>query len=304
MDAFSDRMLNNGSADKYINRCYEALFSEEPYMTLKEYFDVYALYTVSKNEKIIAETALSTSVTSAYGRYVLDYDIIESYIKRIPELKDDFTNIHTIVILNDSNNARENCTWTNYGSISCARISDSENEFEHEAFERVIRHETLGHGVGRLGDEYVESQGPPYNGNIPTDEITRIKEKQTEGYYLNIDFTNNPQEVLWKDFLADSRYSAEELGIYEGAMLYALGVYRATEWNSIMLHNQGHFNAPSRWAIYKHIMDAAGETPTFDAFLEYDKKNLNTTDVVSARSVSEEPFDKRRLGAPPIFIRR
>ena len=57
--------------------------------------------------------------------------------------------------------------------------------------------------------------------------------------------------------------------------VHGAGLYRPTE-NSIMLNNQGNFNAPSREIIYKRIIlqsEGAGSY-SFDRFLEYDKRNL------------------------------
>ena len=40
-----------------------------------------------------------------------------------------------------------------------------------------------------------------------------------------------------------------------------------------MKDDMGYFNAPSRWAIYKRIMELSGETASFDKFVEYDAVN-------------------------------
>ena len=113
--------------------------------------------------------------------------------------------------------------------------------------------------------------------------------------------TNDSIKIAWKDFLTHPDY-AFVVGIYEGALLYSYGAYRATV-NSIML-GTGGFNAPSRWAIYKHIMEAAGEAYSFETFLEYDKKNLTAVRSKSSSTTPTKPVDKRRLGAPPVFLNR
>ena len=41
----------------------------------------------------------------------------------------------------------------------------------------------------------------------------------------------------------------------------------------MMRDNLEYFNAPSRWAIYKRIMELSGETASFSKFLEYDAIN-------------------------------
>ena len=71
-----------------------------------------------------------------------------------------------------------------------------------------------------------------------------------------------------------------------------------------MTHNEGGFNAPSRWSIYKHIMEIAGEDYSFETFLEYDKKNLVHTRSVVLKSAQPASIDPSKLGAKPRFLNR
>ena len=48
--------------------------------------------------------------------------------------------------------------------------------------------------------------------------------------------------------------------------------------DSMMNHNAEYYNAPSRWAIYKRIMELSGETASFDKFLEYDAVNRKASE--------------------------
>ncbi|MBR5056730.1 MAG: hypothetical protein IKX03_05995, partial [Bacteroidales bacterium] len=57
-----------------------------------------------------------------------------------------------------------------------------------------------------------------------------------------------------------------------GGANYTSGVYRPSS-NSMMKDELDYYNAPSRWAIYKRIMEQSGETASFDKFLEYDSVN-------------------------------
>jgi hypothetical protein len=237
--------------------------------------------------------------------------LVEKYAKKVPCLQDGISNnTHILVILNDKSYLRAYCAWTKYGSISCTNLLKDDhlpNISISNTFDRTIRHEILGHGFGRLGDEYVEESASdidsPYEGRFPESSKQDIWNMQKEGSFLNVDVTNDPKQIVWKDFLTNKDYSIEDIGIYEGALYYKMGAYRST-YNSIMRHNFGYFNAPSRWAIYKRIMEISGEEYSFESFLEYDKKNLSIINSVSSRSLSEEFIDKQRLGAPPIFLNR
>ena len=304
-DAFTDKEIADGTVNTYIEKAYDALFSEEPYTTLKEYFDVYAVLTVSARKKIGTTTALGTKYNG--DKFSLNYEKVEEYAKKIPKINSDISNTHIIVILNDNSYIRANCAWTSYGSISCTSVLGELNNTLN--MRSTIVHEILGHGIGRLGDEYVE-----YEGMFPESEKQDIKNLHKLGWFLNVDVTNDKTKVIWKDFLNNSNYAydankhnyydTEIVDIYEGAILYPLGAYRSS-YQSIMRSGLGYFNAPSRWAIYMNVLKAAGENPTFESFLEYDKKNLTTP----ARSINERKelnisIDNIIMGSPPCFINR
>ena len=116
------------------------------------------------------------------------------------------------------------------------------------------------------------------------------------GWYSNIDFTADPAKVKWSAFLSDERY-ANETGVFEGAGgPYSEGIYRPSD-DSMMNHNVEYFNAPSRWAIYKRIMELSGEEASFEKFLEYDAVNRS-------KKQSSAPGTRSATGwvpgAPPI----
>ncbi len=62
------------------------------------------------------------------------------------------------------------------------------------------------------------------------------------------------------------------------------------------------FNAPSRAAIYKRVVELSGEGFSFNKFLEYDAINRST----SAGSLTKSPlFLKKYINlAPPVVIKR
>ena len=137
-----------------------------------------------------------------------------------------------------------------------------------DAFGVLVRHEAGGHGFAFLGDEYSTGNGTPSKATI--DEYNRLYSKY--GWYSNLDFTNDPSKVKWNFFLTDERYK-DQVGIFEGAGgPFSTGIFRPSE-DSMMNHNVEYYNAPSRWAIYKRIMELSGEEASFEKFLEYDAVN-------------------------------
>jgi hypothetical protein len=135
-------------------------------------------------------------------------------------------------------------------------------------------HELAGHGFSKLGDEYY--------GDSEADDAyrQRIKDAQEKrGTDLNVDVTDNPEQMIWKGFFGRPGY--EGVGIFEGASYNAKGMWRA-EKHSLMIgwikeYNEApHFTAQARYAVYKSIMEKAGEPFSFEEFLKYDVINLKT----------------------------
>lgn len=119
-----------------------------------------------------------------------------------------------------------------------------------------------------------------------------------------MDVTNDPAKIHWSHFLSDSRYSGQ-VGVYQGALTYQYGAYRPTD-QSIMRHNIGGYNAPSREAIYKRIMqlsEDSGWEYDYETFVAYDAVNRSTASQTYYREELRD-FDERTFIplAPPVFV--
>ena len=296
-DAFSDRLITDGTFDEGVKWAIEAFFSIEPYTTFKDYFDVYSVAAVSKNE-IIDEDIIFETKNGDDGIFRTNRTTIAEYVRKVPELDGDLKNVTAIILLNrDGANSRANCSWNTdgYSSGLCINSSGSVG---------TLRHEAGGHGFAKLADEYISDD--PTGSSVFAD-YDWMDRYHNRGWYLNVDYKKDPANVLWKDFIQNHDYDVERIGIYEGALGdYSKGVYRSTE-ASLMKGSSSSdiFNAPSRWAIYQHIMDLAGESYTFQDFLNYDKKNLERiANEAKTRNYVEknaENVDVSQLGAPPII---
>ena len=292
-EAYSDRLIADGTYKTHVDWAYNALFSEEPFTTFKDYFDVYYVNVVSANEILGENTAFgvyyhssneastnSTAVVSTNSNLVLDT------VSKLKETRYSYEDVVSIVLINTSLSLRSICTISNSYAVAYCIAWTEEN------LEKLIHHEALGHGFGKLADEYIE-----YYATYPGD----ITSSHSNNMYMNVDTNDDPDEVLWSYFLSDSRYDNEELGIFEGAAYYAYGIYRP-RYTSIMRGNTGGFNAPSRQEIYRRIMELSGEGYTFENFLEYDEVNRNSFVTGSAKLRNVEPEFTGVLGAPPIII--
>lgn len=120
---------------------------------------------------------------------------------------------------------------------------------------------------------------------------------------MNTDFTSNPDNVKWSDFLKDSRYKGESLGVFEGAGAYDSGVYRPIE-NSMMRYQSvsERFNAPSRQAIWIRVMrlsEGSSWTPDHESFVKWDQAHKATTTAITRTS---SPACGRTVSAPSVFV--
>lgn len=286
-EAYSDRMINDGTYRKHVEQAMEAFFSEEPYASFREYFDVYGLYVVSANEVLGENTAFQTTVEFDRGTFVTHSAIAVEYVRNMQEMNNQLADVTSIILMNTDANFRANCAM--YSDGFCAAFC-SYNGTDEEDLQQIVHHEACGHGFGKLADEYTE-----YEGTYPTPS-TIVNDHQ-RNWSMNVDVTNDPQEIAWSYFLTDMRYQNEGIGIFEGAVYYPYGAYRATE-NSIMRYNTGGFNAPSRQSIYRRIMEKSGGVYSFVDFLEYDE--INRQRMASPSFSRAGTVKKGRVGLPPV----
>lgn len=256
--AFSDRQIANGRFKDVVELATEYFFSREPYTTFKDYFDVYSVAAVSKNE-ILGED-LAYDATFINNDFQFNPEKVYEYARKIKDLSPEDIEKASIMLIQNFRFGTGAYCLGNIGTWSTAE--------DAQGMEGSIIHEIGGHAFGKLADEYYDEL------EFPQDRKEWLDEQHSRKYCLNIDYNHDPQKVIWKDFINNPDYDIEGIGIYEGGdALYAKGVYRPSQV-SIMGGTEAFYNAPSRWAIYQWIMDLAGENYSFQDFLEYDKKNL------------------------------
>lgn len=255
-DGFVDTdMGDGGKYEKTMQKAMEQFFAVEPYKSLRSRFSVYGVKAVSPNAEF-----------SQYAARAIDRDDSKAfrYASKIPGLRTD-EGLHVNVIYNTDGYAVDRSYCSSYwgdASYVC---------YSMDGVSMLLNHESGGHGIGRLADEYVE---PGYEGlSLPESEKQRMNTYWTDySYGANVDWHATPTEVKWSKFVADPRYAEEGLGTYEGSFLYGSGAYRPTE-NSMMRYNDTPFNAPSREAIYKFVMrESEGSQWVYDyeTFVQFD----------------------------------
>lgn len=293
-DAYSDRELKDGKYASNLNNIIDAFFSEEPFKTYRSFFNVYLVNVVSSVEGYEHDgQALNTFFGS--GTFVggNNAKCIE-YAKKC--LNDD--SLDDAVIVVSMNDDRYAGTCHMFGEEISGDYGRglSIAYFPHGNLEDITHHEASGHGFAKLADEYAYD----YMGAIPEDAIADTRVNEAYGWWKNVDFTSDPSQVKWSQFISDERYASENIGCYEGGLTYWTGVWRPTE-ASIMRHNTGGFNAPSRYAIWYRIGKLAyGESweGSYEDFVAYDA--VNRTPKAKARKAAQIHQAKLKKPLPPL----
>ena len=276
-DGFVDQELADGTYRRVMEKAMD-LFTEEPVKSLREYFDVFMINAVSENNDFGMgyKTAFSCKLAGGNSTTIIGDDTsVQIYVGKVLDKEKKKENSLAVVILNTS--AYAGTTYWGYQgknnklvefAIAYCPVIDN---LDSEHFRQVLVHEAIGHGLGKLEDEYVYSD----KGSISTLEIQRIRTMQANGWLQNVDFTASKDTVLWASFLTDSRYQNEHLGVYEGACTYPKGAYRPSE-DSMMNSNTCAFNAPSRKSLYEKVMKIGMDTEQvlYEDFVRFDKAHL------------------------------
>ncbi len=300
-DAFSDRLISDGTYSKAINQAYEAFFSEEPFRTYKDYFNVYQVDVVSPND--VYEEGARTAMNTWFGEGTLvggaDQAAFDYAQKAIGSER---MNDALIVVMMNKDAYAGTCYMYfpqggDYGSGTAVAYFPVSSD--KATFNGLMLHEANGHGFAKLGDEYAYED----MGLITAEAVESYNVVSGFGWNKNVDLTSDPSAVKWSRFLNDSRYDGDGLGVFEGGLTYWTGVWRPTE-NSIMRYNEGGFNAPSREAMYYRIHKLAfGADWTYDyeAFVGYDAVNRTASVRSGAPYRMDEPDDFIPLAPPVIY---
>jgi len=304
-DAYSDRQIADGTYEADMVYMYDNLFTQEPFKTHKDMFNVYYVNVVSATE---GYDNSGSALGGYFGEGTLvggnDNKCFEYALNAITE--DEMDEALIIVAMNSDAYAGtcymywpESTTGT-YGSGPAVAYFPKGGD--QTTFAQLLHHEANGHGFAKLADEYAYED----MGAVPSDYVTEILDQQNNwGWWKNVDFTDDPKQVRWANFLEDERYANEGLGLFEGGLTYWTGVWRPTE-TSIMVNNAGEFNAPSREAIYYRIHKLA-----YGDSWEYDYEKFVEYDAVNRTSASADAPQKRRANyveksyeplAPPVIV--
>ena len=269
-----DMEKETGKYERDMRDAVEAFFSVYPYTEYRNYFNVYMIVAISKEEGISVKTPrqfVNTTFSAIWdgegSTYVnCSYDMVERYLFCIDELLS--VNHHDLTVIMPVN--ANIFAGTTYMYSDENDSNDYGNGFAMcicpvgSGFKNIVVHEAGGHGFAKVADEYINYP----NETIPEKSVASVKESKKYGWYENVDYYGELLQTSWKGFAGQAKYSM--VGAFEGAHYYGKGIWRP-ELNSCMNNNIPYFNAPTRWAQVRRIYKLAGIDYSFSQFLQQDK---------------------------------
>jgi hypothetical protein len=254
-DGFAHSELGVGGIWEQITRSLSNIFIRlEVIKDFADYFDVYAYMAES------AESGVTEGINNKFGTNgsikTTDFALVKSTIAALPQVTD-ISRASVMFICNGAIGGIGTAVLDDdgYGYAVCSYAEPNPNYW--------CTHEFAGHVFGWVIDEYCSAGGT-------ADETlkTQLANYHAKGKYLNVAATNTRAEVPWKQFFDIPGYDL--VGTYEGGYYVCNGIWRSESTSIMVNQNYPHFNAQSRYLIYKRVMDLQGTTFTFDDFLNYD----------------------------------
>ena len=299
-DCFDAKDISEGKYLKAIQDAYGYFFDIEPYLTYKDYFNVYGVFGMS------ADSGMGTVNTIREARFGSQYTLNESVSPDfettfaaacLAPINDDVSRTLVIMIENSAEYSGLCYMWGDGSAVAVVPMSSDPAPYD---FRGLVHHEAGGHGFGKLADEYIY-----YNSfiqNCPIDCcVLNVLTMKSFGFYDNISLTGDMHSVPWSHMIYDPQYS-NTVDVYEGAYMHTRGVFRS-EPRSCMHNNIPYYNAISREAMVKRIKKYAGEEYSFEDFKANDKEALPSVVTKSDWMWSEGTGASSRFDQmPPKFM--
>ena len=306
-DGYDAEDISNGTYLQDMRQEMEYFFGVEPYTTYRDYFNFYTSIALSYESGIGSLNVLrNTKFNTSYGNFTADSriggpadDVVNYAVKTVPKLKHNMNRLLVILVPNANIYDGLTVMWENGTAVAYCPKSD--NYYPNDA-RGVLQHEACGHGFGKLGDEYIYHQH--FIQRCPCvccRHAVDLEYYKSKGWYPNLSLNGKYRNHEWSQFIFDPRYS-DDVDLYEGGFFHSWGVFRP-EINSCMNNNIPYFNAPSRMAIVKRILEYAGEEFNFEKFVSLDNQEMGKdfTDFgTRSKIVGQDPF-VQPLHAPVIL---
>lgn len=268
-DCFDARDIASGKYLNAMNDAYGYFFDIEPYLTYKDYFNVYGVFGLSP------DSGMGTVNTIREARFGSQYTLNEGVSPDfnatfaaacLAPINDDVSKTLIIMIENSNDYSGLCYMWADGSAVAVVPMSTDPAPYD---FRGLVHHEAGGHGFGKLADEYIYHNA--FISSCPClccPHVEEIEIMKYYGFYDNISLTGSMHDVPWSHMIYDSQYS-NIVDVYEGAFYHSRGVFRS-EPTSCMNNNIPYYNAISREAMVKRIKKYAGEKYDFEEFKKFD----------------------------------
>lgn len=275
-DCFDAKDIAEGKYLQAMKDAYNYFFDIEPYVTYKDYFNVYTVFGMS------ADSGMGTVNTIREARFGSQYTLNEGVSPDfetvfagacVAPINDDVATTLVILVENSYEYSGLCYMWGDGSAVALVPMSNDPAPYD---FQGLVHHEAGGHGFGKLADEYIYHNAFIQSCScICCGHVKEINAMKSYGFYENISLTGSMQEVPWSHMIYDPQFS-NVVDVYEGAFMHTRGVFRS-EATSCMNNNIAYYNAISREAMVKRIMKYAGEPYSYEAFKAKDHESLTST---------------------------
>lgn len=301
-DCFDAKDIGEGKYLQAIQDAYGYFFDIEPYLTYKDYFNVYGVFGLSE------DSGLGTVNTIREARFGSQYTLNEGVS---PDFETTFAaaclapvnnDVSTTLIMMVENSAEYGGLTYMWGDGSAVAVVPMSTDPAPYDFRGLVHHEAGGHGFGKLADEYIYHNAFIQSCNCSCCKHTvELDAMKSYGFYDNVSLSGGMADVPWAHLIYDPQYS-NTVDVYEGAFYHSRGVYRS-EPSSCMHNNIPYYNAISRESIVRRIMKYAGEEFSFADFKAKDSESLGTVTSTGLSLKSSEPSGSASLQQmPPKFM--
>lgn len=322
-DGFIKDDFDNGTYESVMRQAYDEFFSVEPMKSIRKDFNVFYVKTPSAERTNAINTGANGAVNSgARTKFSVqftanstaikgDNDLVREYAKKAfnNNASNRIKDATIVVMVNQA--CRAGTCWNSWYSsngldygqanaIAYCALGRSDKE-RHD----IMKHEIIGHGFGKLDDEYVGT-----NSLSNTQPWIDQQNYHRLGLYRNVDIFVNQNyylqlngkydltttsNVYWHDMFGTSNNyessGVEALGVFEGAGTYSRGFCRPTQdpRKSIMNSDGEYFNAISRRQLYYRYLRLArivnsniyGSSEELNRFLRFDAEHCLPSIIVN-----------------------
>ena len=274
-DGFTAQQIADGTYLETIRKRMDEFFAIEPYKTYRNYFTVSTALAVSPEEGIsspqkLTENKFGTTDDPLGDGLRCDYNALRRYVKDVSSMISDANIGNTLVLIAMNYNTFNGNTQIFNDNLTVSFIPESPFDYPYNT-RGLVQYYAGGKGFGRLADEGVSHLDFIKACTCP--RCNRIAEYYTgraKGWYGNISLSASMKTVPWSHLIFDSHYS-DIVDVFEGGYYHARGTFRS-ESQSCMSSYIQYYNTISRELIVRRIMELAGETYSFEKFVNKDSR--------------------------------